>query len=89
MDSKLYPQGKAGVKPVYEDGVLVLKNESGGEILRYDPVNKKVIVPSGSTLQLNSGCMMQVGSGGIPTSDPGVAGEVWADSGTLKVSTGS
>jgi hypothetical protein len=34
-----------------------------------------------------------VGSGGLflpdlPTSDPGVAGQVWSDSGTLKVSAG-
>jgi hypothetical protein len=86
--SKMYPEGKGGVKTTYEGGVMVLHNEDGGEIVRYDPVNKKLIVPSGATLQLNSGCVMQVGSGGLPTSDPSVAGAVWAESGTLKVSAG-
>ena len=89
MSSKMYPEGKGGVKSRYVDGVLVLQDADGGEIVRYDPANNKLIIPSGATLQLNSGCMMQVGTGGIPTSDPGVAGEVWADSNTLKVSTGS
>lgn len=88
MSSKMYPEGKSGVKSRYEGGVLVLQDASGNELIRYDPVNRKVIVPSGATLQLNSGCLMQVGSGGIPTADPSSAGEVWADSGTLKVSAG-
>lgn len=86
--SKMYPEGSGGVKSSYEDGIEVLHNAAGDEIVRYDPVNKKVIVPAGATLQLNSGCMLQVGTGGVPTADPSVAGEVWADSGVLTVSSG-
>jgi hypothetical protein len=86
--SKMYPEGSGGLKERTEAGVIIIENRDGGELLRYDPTNKKVIVPNGATLQLNSGCVMQVGSEGLPTSDPSSAGQVWVDTVTLKVSAG-
>jgi hypothetical protein len=88
MVTKMYPEGKGGIKSHYEGDVLVLHHRDGTEIVRYDVANAKVIIPAGATLQLNSGCMLQVGTGGVPTADPSVAGEVWADSGVLTVSSG-
>lgn len=86
--SKMYPEGRGGVKSSYEDGIEVLHNAAGEEIVRYDPVTKSIIVPDGATLQLNSGCVLQVGTEGLPTADPSVAGQVWVDTVTLKVSAG-
>lgn len=87
-NSKMYPEGSGGVQERTEAGVIILEDRDGNELLRYDPANQKVIIPAGATLQLNSGCMLQVGGEGVPTADPSVAGEVYANSGVLTVSSG-
>lgn len=55
MDTRTYPQSKGGIHSRYINGVLTLMDSSGNSIIAYDPINKKVTIPSGATLELAAG----------------------------------
>lgn len=55
MDSKMYPQGKGGLKSRYINGVLTFFNVRGTELYSIDPVNAIMTMASGMTFKLASG----------------------------------
>lgn len=65
---------------------------SGGDVFNVAS-GGSIAVASGGTVTLSSGGFITISSGSrvyatLPTADPGVAGVLWSDSGTVKVSAG-
>lgn len=54
MDSRLYPQGKKGIKAKYNKttGVLDFYDNSGNIIYSLDPSNRRLDIPTGSNLRI-------------------------------------
>jgi hypothetical protein len=77
--TKSYPEGIRGYTSRFdENGVLIVQDEAGNQLIKYDVANRVVTIPSGAVLNVL----------GIAEADPSVAGQVWADSTALKVSAG-
>lgn len=52
MDTRLYPQGKGGLKSRWVAGVLTFYDTSGNTVYTIDPANRTIAVPSGSILSV-------------------------------------
>jgi hypothetical protein len=71
----------------FVDPVRDVSSSSGLLEVRYDPPSSefRIVSGSGDAMVHESGTVMLPN---LPTSDPSSAGQVWNDSGTLKVSSG-
>ena len=72
-------------------GNMNFRDKSGNIIATFDAVNRKLNIPSGGLLGLapitiTAGTNLVIT--GIPTSNPGVAGALWSNSGVLTISAG-
>lgn len=65
------------------------RGEGGLLSLRKDDAEVSSVGANGDAVFANlSASGSEIDMSGLPTSDPGVAGRLWNDSGTLKVSSG-
>lgn len=74
-----YPEGMRGYTSRFdENGVLIVQDPDGNQLIKYDVANRVVTIASGAVLNVL----------GVAESDPSVAGQVYSDSGVLTVSAG-
>ena len=83
MDSRMYPQGKGGLKGKYVAGVLTFVNASAATVYTVNPSTKAVAF-AGPAPFTNASVIMSA----LPTSDPSVAGQLWANTAVVTVSAG-
>lgn len=77
--TKSYPEGIRGYTSRFDDnGVLIVQDELGNQLITYDVANRVVTIASGAVLKMP----------GIATADPSVADQVYSSSGVLTVSAG-
>lgn len=96
MDSRMYPQGSGGLRGKYVSGVLTLVNSNGATVYTINPSTKAVSFAGAATFEAAvtalslslSAAANAVLVAKLPTADPTVAGQLWANSGIVTVSAG-
>jgi len=95
MESRMYPQGSGGLKGKYVSGVLTFVNSAGATVYTVNPSTKAIAFAGAVTVSGAASLASLTIPGAnaaitaaLPTSDPSVAGQLWANSAIVTVSAG-